>query len=141
MSKSKNDVLELALEIALDAHKGQVDKMGKPYILHPLAVASKLDDLDLKIIGLLHDVLEDSELTADVLVARGIPKEIVEVVEVLTRKEGEPYDDYIQRVKENPKATKVKLADLAHNTDEKRADGLNEARKKKYELAKEMLKG
>lgn len=134
-----NDIFEKALLIAVMAHKGQVDKSGQPYILHPLAVASKLDTLELKVIGLLHDTIEDTDVTADYLIEMGIPEDLVKIVELLTKPKGEPYENYLRRVKENPMAKKVKLADLAHNTDASRASGLNEARKQKYELAKRIL--
>lgn len=134
-----NDIFEKALLIAVMAHKGQVDKNGQPYILHPLTVASKLDTLELKVIGLLHDTIEDTDVTADYLIEMGIPEDLVKIVELLTKPKGEPYENYLRRVKENPMAKKVKLADLAHNTDASRASGLNEARKQKYELAKRIL--
>lgn len=136
-----NGIFEKALWIANKAHSGQTDKSGLPYILHPLTVASKLDTLELKVIGLLHDTIEDTDVTADYLIAEGIPKELVEVVELLTKPKDAPYEEYLQKVKNNPMAKAVKLADLAHNTDESRASGLNEARKKKYELAKQILLG
>jgi len=132
-------VFEIALRIAVEAHMGQRDKNGMPYILHPLAVASKVDGLELKTIAILHDTIEDTDVTADFLLERGIPKDIVEVVELLTKPKNEQYESYLRRVKENPKAKAVKLADLAHNTDPSRASGLNELRRAKYELAKKVL--
>lgn len=132
-------VFEIALRIAVEAHMGQRDKNGMPYILHPLAVASKVDDLELKTIAILHDTIEDTDVTADFLLERGIPKDIVEVVELLTKPKSESYESYLRRVKENPKAKAVKLADLAHNTDPSRVSGLNELRRAKYELAKKVL--
>lgn len=132
-------VFEIALRIAVEAHMGQRDKNGMPYILHPLAVASKVDGLELKTIAILHDTIEDTDVTADFLLERGIPKDIVEVVELLTKPKDEDYKSYLRRVKENPKAKAVKLADLAHNTDPSRASGLNELRRAKYELAKKVL--
>ncbi len=132
-------VFEIALRIAVEAHMGQRDKNGMPYILHPLAVASKVDDLELKTIAILHDTIEDTDVTADFLLERGIPKDIVEVVELLTKPKNEQYESYLRRVKENPKAKAVKLADLAHNTDPSRVSGLNELRRAKYELAKKVL--
>lgn len=134
-----NSQLEKALEIAVEAHKGQVDKNGQPYILHPLAVAAQLGTLELKIIALLHDTIEDTDVTAEYLLEQGISKNLVEVVELLTKPDDEPYEDYLRRVKENPMAKEVKLADLAHNTDPERASGLNDARRKKYELAKRIM--
>lgn len=134
-----NDIFETALEIAVRAHKGQVDKSGLSYILHPLAVAAQLDSLELKTIAILHDTIEDTDVTAEYLLEKGIPRNIVEVVQLLSKPENEDYESYLRRVKENPLARQVKLADLANNTDPKRASGLNEARKKKYELAKKIL--
>lgn len=132
-------VFEIALRIAVEAHMGQRDKNGMPYILHPLAVMSKVDGLELKTIAVLHDTIEDTYVTADFLMERGIPKDIVEVVELLTKPKDEDYESYLRRVKENPKAKAVKLADLAHNTSPERASGLNDARRAKYELAKRVL--
>ena len=134
-----NSVFETALEIAVKAHKGQVDKNEVAYILHPLAVAGLLDSLELKTIAVLHDTIEDTDVTAEYLLEKGIPKYIVEAVQLLTKPEDEEYESYLQRVKENPLAKQVKLADLANNTDPKRTSGLNDARKNKYELAKNIL--
>lgn len=132
-------VFEMALRIAVEAHEGQRDKNGMPYILHPLAVASKVEGLELKTIAILHDTIEDTYVTADFLLEKGIPKDIVEVVALLTKPKDEEYESYLRRVKENPKAKAVKLADLAHNTSPERASGLNELRKQKYALAKRVL--
>ncbi len=134
-----NKVFETALLIAAEAHQGQVDKNNMPYILHPIAVASKVDTLELKTIAILHDTIEDTSVTADYLLKKGVPKEIVEAVVLLSKPGDEEYESYLRRVKENPLAKTVKLADLAHNTDPERASGLNEARRKKYELAKMVL--
>lgn len=134
-----NEVFETALEIAIKAHKGQVDKNGAAYITHPLAVAAQLDTLELKTIALLHDTIEDTDVTAEYLIERGIPKELVEVVQLLTKPEDEAYESYLKRVRKNPMAKTVKLADLAHNTSPERASGLNEKRKAKYDLAKRIL--
>lgn len=134
-----NDVFEKALMIAIHAHCGQTDKQGKPYILHPLAVAAQLDSLELKTIAILHDTIEDSWVTADWLLRNGIPENLVEVIELLTKPKDMSYEDYLRRVKANPMALAVKKADLAHNTSPERADGLNEHRKAKYELAKRIL--
>ena len=134
-----NSVFETASEIAVEAHKGQVDKNGVAYILHPLAVAGLLDSLELKTIAVLHDTIEDTGVTAEYLLEKGIPKHIVEAVRLLTKPEDEEYESYLRRVKENTLAKQVKLAGLANNTDPKRASGLNEARRKKYELANRVL--
>ena len=134
-----NEVFETALEIAAKAHKGQVDKNGVAYITHPLAVAAQLGSLELKTIAILHDTIEDTNVTAEYLIECGIPKELVEVVQLLTKPKDEDYESYLKRVRENPMAKAVKLADLAHNTSPERANGLNEKRKAKYALAKRIL--
>lgn len=134
-----NNVFEKALMIAIQAHSGQTDKQGKPYILHPLAVASQLDSLELKTIALLHDTIEDSWVSKEFLLENGIPEELVEVIALLTKPKDIPYEDYLRRVKENPMALAVKKADLAHNTSPERAEGLNDHRRAKYELAKRIL--
>ena len=134
-----NEVFETALEIAVKAHKGQVDKNGVAYILHPLAVAAQLDTLELKTIAILHDTIEDTDVTAEYLLEKGIPKKIVDTVLLLSKPKDEDYESYLRRVKENPLAKAVKLADLAHNTSPERASGLNEKRRAKYELAKKIL--
>lgn len=134
-----NNVFEKALMIAVQAHSGQTDKQGKPYILHPLAVASQLDSLELKTIALLHDTIEDSWVSKEFLLENGIPEELVEVVVLLTRPKDMSYEDYLRRVKTNPMALAVKKADLAHNTSPERAEGLNDHRRAKYELAKRIL--
>lgn len=134
-----DNIFETALSIAVEAHKGQVDKMGLPYILHPIAVASKVDTLELKTVAILHDTIEDTFVTADYLLEKGIPEQLVEAVVLLTKPEDEEYEHYVRRVKENPLAKAVKLADLAHNTDPSRAAGSNETRRQKYERAKRIL--
>lgn len=134
-----NKVFETALQIAVSAHSGQRDKLGKPYILHPLAVASQLDSLELKTIALLHDVIEDTGIKSDELLEKGIPQNLVEVIVLLTKPDDMAYEDYLRRLKTNEMALAVKKADLAHNTSPERASGLNEERKAKYELAQKVL--
>ncbi len=116
-----------------------MDKNGVAYILHPLAVAGLLDSLELKTIAVLHDTIEDTDVTAEYLLEKGIPKHIVEAVQLLTKPEDGEYESYLRRVKENPLVKQVKLVDLANNTDPRRVSGLNEARRKKYEIARECL--
>ena len=108
-------MIEKALQIALDAHKGQVDKGGKPYILHPLWVASKMDTEEEIAVALLHDVLEDSNLKSRDLLEAGLPTGVVWSVVLLTKNKHIEYDKYIGTIKHDPVARKVKLADLKHN--------------------------
>ncbi|MCA6573448.1 MAG: GTP pyrophosphokinase [Pseudanabaena sp. M158S2SP1A06QC] len=103
--------------IATKAHDGQFDKAGKPYILHPLAVMAQMDTLESKIVAVLHDAIEDSDLKITDLVQQGFPDFIIKAIAAITKLVGEPYEDYILRVKSNPIAYKVKIADVTHNMD------------------------
>lgn len=121
--------------IACDAHFGQVDKAGDPYILHPIFLAHQFNDEKLVAAALLHDVIEDSNWTETGLLERNIPPEVVNIVSVLTRKDKEKYFDYIERISHNPDAVKIKLADLRHNSDLSRLGmiaGQDLSRKKRY---------
>jgi len=106
---------QLALEIAEQAHAGQFDKGGTPYINHPQAVAANFDDEYRYAAALLHDVVEDTPITLEELQSRGVPVPVVEAVAVLTKRKGEPYRAYLERLKANPIARDVKKADLQHN--------------------------
>ena len=120
---------ELALQIAKEAHAGQVDKAGKDYILHPITVASYMDTDVEKTIAYLHDVLEDTSVTVDEL-RNHFPNEIVDTVITLTHRKDESYFEYIQRISKSKLAKKVKVADLLHNLDIKR---IKEPTKQDYE--------
>ncbi len=111
------DMIKLAKNIAKKAHEGQVDKSGKDYIYHPLTVASCMETDEEKIVALLHDVVEDSDITINDLVQYGFSDDVIKAVDVLTKKEGQPYDKYIEELKTNIIAIKVKIADLTHNSD------------------------
>jgi (p)ppGpp synthase/HD superfamily hydrolase len=107
--------IEKAIEIALKAHANQLDKAGEPYILHPLRLAIKFDDRKLQIISILHDVIEDSAYTLSDLSAAGFVPEIISAIDALTKKDGEKYEDFINRVQKNTLAKKVKIEDLRDN--------------------------
>lgn len=109
--------IEDAIILAAEAHRGQVDRAGHPYILHPLRVMQSVESETEKIIAVLHDVVEDSAITLDDLRAQGYGEEIVAAVDCLSRREGETYAAMIERVKTNPLAVRVKLGDLADHTD------------------------
>lgn len=115
-----------AFQIAYNAHKGQFDKGGNPYILHPIMVALNVESDDEKIVALLHDVVEDTGTTLDDLWEAGFSDRIIEAVDVLTKKDSENYEDYLCRVKENELAKNVKIADLRHNSDVSRLKTVNE---------------
>jgi (p)ppGpp synthase/HD superfamily hydrolase len=107
--------IETAIAIAAQAHQGQTDKGGKPYIFHPLQVMSRVESIDEKIVAVLHDVLEDTEVTAEQLRTVGFGVHIIEAVKGLTRSKGEEYSDFISRAKSNPLSRVVKVADIQEN--------------------------
>lgn len=137
--------LERAVEIAMDAHRGQVDKSGREYVSHPLRVmaAGKTDEE--RIAGVLHDVVEDSDWTFDMLEAEGFSREVVDALRCLTKlSDDEPYEKFIKRVKSNPLAVAVKLNDLSDNMDIRRLPYLSDKdvkRLKKYLKAYKQLLG
>ena len=106
-----------ALRIATEAHKGQTDKAGEPYINHPLTVESMVSEEDEKIVALLHDVVEDSNITLDDLSKEGFSPAIVSAIDAITKRDGEDTAHYTERVRLNPIARRVKIADLTHNSD------------------------
>ncbi|USF29868.1 hypothetical protein [Clostridium sp. MD294] len=135
-------MLEKAILFALKAHSGQKDKAGKNYILHTLRVMLCFEKEQQQIVAVLHDVLEDSEMTEQDLKKAGFSQQIIEAVVCLTKKEGECYFNYIQRVKQNDVARVVKLADLEDNMNLKRIQNVTQKdiqRVEKYKKAKEML--
>ncbi len=117
--KSSNDLLLKTLELVIKLFEGKTDKAGLPYYNHLLKVYANVDNYDEKIIALLHDVVEDTEVTFDDLKVYGYPENILEALRVLTKKKGEYYPDYIERIidSNNIQALNVKLADLKHNVD------------------------
>lgn len=108
-----------AMQIAYAAHHGQTDCNGMPYIFHPYHLAEQMDDEIACCVALLHDVAEDTEVTLDEL-ARSFPQEVIEALKLLTHEKDTDYFEYVRRIKGNPTAKKVKLADLAHNMDRSR---------------------
>ncbi len=139
---SERPQTELAEKIARKAHKDQIDKAGLPYILHPQTVAASVNDPVLKAAAWMHDVIEDTDVTADDLRRAGIQDEIVDLVLTLTRTKPESYQEYLNRIKQNPKAVQVKLADLSHNSQMSRLKNPTEedyARLQNYQNAKKFL--
>ena len=110
-----NELYDKALQIAVRAHKGQKDKAGHDYILHPIRVSERCDDPRAKIVALLHDTIEDTDVTADYLREEGFTEEIVEAVLAVTRREGEEYNDYVRRAAQNELGRMVKRTDLEDN--------------------------
>lgn len=112
--------LEEALLIAVRAHNGQKDKAEAPYILHPLRVMFRMHSEVEMTVAVLHDVLEDSEWTLHALREQGFSEEVLAALDHLTKREGESYGEFIERVRRNSIACRVKLADLEDNMDVKR---------------------
>lgn len=137
--------LQRAIEIATEAHKGQFDKAGKEYIGHPLRVMEMGKSEEEKIIGVLHDVVEDSDWTFEALAAEGFSEEVIAALKCVTKlSENENYDDFIERVKKNPLAVAVKINDLTDNMDIRRLPYLSDKdikRLKKYLKAYKKLIG
>lgn len=111
-----------AMCFAYQAHHGQLDCNGVPYIFHPIHVAEQMEEEISCCAALLHDVLEDTPVTREELLLE-FPEAVVEAVCLLTRREGEDYPSYIRRLRQNPAAVQVKLADLVHNLDQTRCAG------------------
>lgn len=131
-----------ALQLCFEAHKNQVDKTGLPYVFHPFHLAEQMTDEISTVCALLHDVVEDTEYGFGDIRAMGFPQEVIEVLGLLTHQEDVPYMEYVKKIKGNSVATRIKLADLRHNSDASRLDVVDEqalARMEKYKKAKEIL--
>ncbi len=131
-----------AMKICFEAHKNQVDKNGVPYIFHPVHLAEQMKDEKTICIALLHDVVEDTDITFEQLENEGFPKDIIDALKLLTHDGTVPYMDYVKQIGTNDLARAVKLADLKHNSDLTRLDVVDEkaiARVEKYKKAIELL--
>ena len=133
-----------AMKIAYQAHQGQLDYNGIPYIFYPIHLAETMQNEINCTVALLHDTVEDTSITLDEL-KKEFPQEVVEAVALLTHEDDEDYFDYVRRIKDHPVAKCVKLADLAHNSDQSRCIGSNLTPEKlaywrdKYAKAKAIL--
>lgn len=132
-----------AMKIAYRAHHGQVDKAGIPYVFHPIHLAEQMHDEYSTCAALLHDVVEDTDVTLEELAAI-FPKEVVDAVALLTHPKSVPYMEYVEKLKDNPIARAVKLADMTHNSDRTRLADDDPAAawrwENKYKAAFEILK-
>ena len=137
------DLVEKAISLAVEAHAGEVDKQGKPYILHPLHLMMQMETAEEMITAVLHDVVEDTALTLEDLRQQGFPEAVLEALALLTHDTASTsYEEYVAAIKPNPLACKVKLADLAHNMDVRRLPemGMKDyGRLEKYRRAWDML--
>lgn len=138
------ELLERAIAIAVQAHHGQKDRYGAPYILHPLRVMERLKNPEERIVGVLHDVVEDTDWTFEALAKEGFPDRMLAALKAVTKKDGEDYEAFVKRSAANPLAKRVKVADLEDNMDVSRLPeiGPNDlARLQKYVKAWRYLKG
>ena len=142
MRRTKKLYLDRAIELAKQHHEGQTDKAGKPYIEHPLRVMNQVESEEEKIVAVLHDIVEDTDISLDDLRNEGFSEKVVSAVECLTKQDGENYDSYIERISFNPLAVKIKLADLEDNRDLTRLPEVTDKdleRIEKYDKALEKL--
>ena len=131
-----------ALKLCFEAHKDQTDKTGLPYVFHPFHLAEQMTDEYTTVTALLHDIAEDTNYTLNDLKEMGYPDEVITALTLLTHDDGSEYMDYVKRLKNNPIARAVKLADLKHNSDLSRYDKIDGnaiKRTAKYRQAIEIL--
>ncbi len=134
--------LEKSVNIAVTQHAGQTDKAGKPYILHSLRVMMNMDNDEEMAAAVLHDVIEDTSISAEDLLNSGIPGKVVDIVKTVTKIEGESYDDFIYRISASEPAVRVKISDIRDNLDICRLETLSDKdmqRLKKYHKALKIL--
>lgn len=130
--------IEKAIALALEAHRGQSDKAGKPYILHPLRLALKFENEEEMVVAVLHDVVEDSDLTLQDLSDLGFSNTVTDAIGCISKAPGESYDGFISRVLSNEIARRVKIEDIKDNLDLTRLQNVSEEdlkRVKKYHRA------
>lgn len=142
----KQNMLAVAISLAADKHKRQVDKAGLPYILHPLRIMMRLrtDDQELMQIAALHDVVEDSDITLEQLEIMGFSGVVLDALKLLTHESSVPYQEYVEKMKGNWYALRVKLEDLRDNSDITRLKGVSDKdveRMRKYHHAYLQVKG
>ena len=124
-----------ALQLCFEAHREQKDKSGLPYVFHPFHLAEQMHSEETTVVALLHDVVEDTEYTVEDLSNMGFNQTITDALALLTHDKKTEYLEYVRKIKENPIAAAVKLADLRHNADLSRLDVVDEralARREKY---------
>ena len=138
------ELTKKAINIAYKAHDGQLDRSGIPYIFHPMHIADQMTTEETCIVAILHDVVEDTDVTLEELKEAGFGEDIIHAIDLLTHRDGVPYLDYVRALKDDPIASVVKLADLNHNSDRTRLNVItkkDEQRFIKYQKAKEILQG
>lgn len=117
-------MLEKAIAIAVDAHRGTTDKSGQPYVLHPLRMMLRLTRPEERIVAVLHDVVEDTPWTMEQIRDAGFPDHILDALDRVTQRDGEPYEEFVERSAGNPISRAVKIADIEDNMDVRRLDSI-----------------
>jgi len=133
-------VTKKALKLCFEAHKKQVDKSGMPYVFHPFHLAEQMQTEETTVVALLHDLVEDTDYTIEDLESMGFSKNITDAIALMTHADDVAYMDYVRRIKNNPIAKVVKLADLKHNSDLTRLDVVDEKALKRKEKYLEAIK-
>ena len=128
-----------AMKISFKAHKNQTDKNGMPYIFHPIHLAEQMTDEKTICVALLHDVVEDTDITFEELEHEGFSEDIIDALKLMTHDDSVPYMDYVKEIKTNRIATTVKIADLKHNSDLTRLDYVDEKAMKRVEKYKKAI--
>ena len=132
------DLTKKAMKLSFEAHKDQVDKSGIPYVYHPFHLAEQMNTEETVVVALLHDVVEDTDYTIQDMIEMGFPQSVTDALTLMTHSKNVPYLEYVVKLKENPIAREVKIADLRHNSDVSRLDTVDEkaiARIEKYKMA------
>ena len=122
-----------ALKLCFEAHRDQTDKSGMPYVFHPFHLAEQMTDEYTVTVAVLHDVVEDTDITFEDITGMGFPAEVTDALKLLTHDDAVEYMDYVAKIKHNPIAKAVKLADLSHNSDTSRLDVVDEKALKRVE--------
>ncbi len=133
---------KMALKLCFEAHKEQTDKSGIPYVFHPFHLAEQMKTEETTVVALLHDLVEDTEYTIEDLMNMGFDQSITDAIALMTHADDVDYMEYVRKIKENPIAKEVKLADLKHNSDLTRLDTVDEnalKRREKYLKATALL--
>lgn len=135
------ELTKKAMKVAYDAHSGQTDKSGLPYIFHPIHLAEQMQDEISACVAMLHDVIEDTSISIFDLKKEGFPEDVLDALLLLTHADGSPYMSYIRAIKTNPVATTVKIADLKHNMDLSRLSesSIDDKARKRIEKYKKAL--
>lgn len=134
--------LERAIDIAVQAHRGQTRRNGEPYVLHPLRVMTACRTDKARIVAVLHDVVEDSDVTVGDLREAGFDEDILHALDLVTHERSVDYDQYVERIAHDPLAREVKIADLEDNLDLTQLPNVSErdlARTARYHAARRRL--